>query len=191
MGAVTCLLHGDRDPTIGGMVLDSPFSNMKTLVKELAKTEVNVPGFLLSIALSAVARSVKSRAHFDLDKLSPIDHVEKCYIPAMFATGKHDHFIPPHHTKALFNKYAGDKELIMFDGDHNDNRPESFFNDAVFFFQEKLQVAKVCSKENKMSEEDRKPFLERLRDRSLSEQEKQRADLERVKKDAFMDPFNV
>lgn len=29
MGAVTSLLHGDRDPSIGGMVLDSPFSNMK------------------------------------------------------------------------------------------------------------------------------------------------------------------
>ena len=31
MGAVTCLMHGDRDPTIGAMVLDSPFSNMKKL----------------------------------------------------------------------------------------------------------------------------------------------------------------
>lgn len=29
MGAVTALLHGDRDPSIAGMVLDSPFSNMK------------------------------------------------------------------------------------------------------------------------------------------------------------------
>jgi len=37
MGAVTALLYGDRDPSIGGMVLDSPFSNMKVLVDELAK----------------------------------------------------------------------------------------------------------------------------------------------------------
>lgn len=36
MGAVTALLHGDRDPSIAGMVLDSPFSSMKGLVKELA-----------------------------------------------------------------------------------------------------------------------------------------------------------
>ena len=27
MGAVTALLHGDRDPSIAGMVLDSPFSS--------------------------------------------------------------------------------------------------------------------------------------------------------------------
>ena len=32
MGSVTALLHADRDPSIAGMVLDSPFSNMKVLV---------------------------------------------------------------------------------------------------------------------------------------------------------------
>jgi alpha/beta superfamily hydrolase len=36
MGAVTALLHGDRDPSIAALILDSPFSSMKTLVKELA-----------------------------------------------------------------------------------------------------------------------------------------------------------
>jgi dienelactone hydrolase len=29
MGAVTALLHGDRDPSIAGMVLDSPFASLK------------------------------------------------------------------------------------------------------------------------------------------------------------------
>jgi pimeloyl-ACP methyl ester carboxylesterase len=29
MGAVTSLLYGDRDPSIAGMVLDSPFADMK------------------------------------------------------------------------------------------------------------------------------------------------------------------
>lgn len=29
MGAATALLHGHRDPTIAGMVLDSPFSKLK------------------------------------------------------------------------------------------------------------------------------------------------------------------
>jgi dienelactone hydrolase len=31
MGAVTALLHGDRDPSIAGMVLDSPFSDLPNL----------------------------------------------------------------------------------------------------------------------------------------------------------------
>ena len=29
MGAATALLHADRDPSIGGLVLDSPFSDLK------------------------------------------------------------------------------------------------------------------------------------------------------------------
>lgn len=37
MGAVTALMHADRDPSIAGLVLDSAFSNLKALSEELAK----------------------------------------------------------------------------------------------------------------------------------------------------------
>mmetsp|Transcript_29850 Transcript_29850/g.40342 ORF Transcript_29850/g.40342 Transcript_29850/m.40342 type:complete len:162 (+) Transcript_29850:231-716(+) len=87
MGAVTALLHGDRDPSIAGMVLDSPFSNLKALVNELAKAHTKVPGFLVSTALKMVASTIKGKAKFDINKLSPIDHVNECFIPALFATG--------------------------------------------------------------------------------------------------------
>ena len=38
MGAVTALMHADRDPSIAGLVLDSAFSSLRTLAEELAKT---------------------------------------------------------------------------------------------------------------------------------------------------------
>jgi alpha/beta superfamily hydrolase len=38
MGAVTGLMHADRDPSIAGLVLDSPFTSLRTLAEELAKT---------------------------------------------------------------------------------------------------------------------------------------------------------
>lgn len=85
MGAVTSLLHGDRDPSIAGMVLDSPFSNMKVLVGELAKQYTKIPSLLVSGALKLVRSTVKSKANFDLFDLSPIDHVNQCFIPALFA----------------------------------------------------------------------------------------------------------
>ena len=75
MGAVTSLLHGDRDPSIGGMVLDSPFSNMKTLVSELAKQYTKIPSMLVSGALQLIRSTIKSKANFDIMNLSPIDHV--------------------------------------------------------------------------------------------------------------------
>ena len=37
MGAVTALMHADRDPSIAGMVIDSAFSSLKKLAEELCK----------------------------------------------------------------------------------------------------------------------------------------------------------
>jgi predicted alpha/beta-fold hydrolase len=72
MGAVTALLHGDRDPSIAGMVLDSPFSDLKQLVNELARTHTKVPSFLVSTAMALIRKSVQSRAEFDIYNLKPI-----------------------------------------------------------------------------------------------------------------------
>ena len=58
MGAVTALLHGDRDPSIAGIVLDSPFSNMRTLCNELASTYANVPSFLVGAVMPIVKSSI-------------------------------------------------------------------------------------------------------------------------------------
>lgn len=69
----------------------------------------------------------------DIDKLNPIDHVESCFIPAVFITAKGDDFVRPHHGEALFSKYAGEKNLIRVEGDHNSERP-GFMNDSVSIF---------------------------------------------------------
>lgn len=37
MGAVTALMYAEKDLSVAGMVLDSPFSDLKLLVKDLAK----------------------------------------------------------------------------------------------------------------------------------------------------------
>lgn len=155
MGAVTALLHGDRDPSIGGMVLDSPFSNLRTLCDELAASHSKVPKFLVGAAMSFVAKTIKKKADFDLNKLSPITHVKECFIPALFATGEQDDFIKPHHTQALHDAYAGDKNLIKFEGDHNSSRPDFFNNSAVIFFINTLQVNFLLTEETKMSSAER------------------------------------
>lgn len=85
MGAVTALLHGDRDPSIAGMVLDSPFSDMKVLVQELAKQYTKIPSFLVSGAMKLIRSTIKSKANFDVNDLAPIKHVGECFIPALFA----------------------------------------------------------------------------------------------------------
>jgi hypothetical protein len=58
MGAATALLHGHRDPSIAGMVLDSPFTNLKRLSEELVENNVKIPGFLVSLAMKMVRSSI-------------------------------------------------------------------------------------------------------------------------------------
>jgi len=58
MGAVTTLLHGDRDPSIAGIVVDSPFSNLRTLCDELAY-EHSVPSLLVGAAMSFVTSTIQ------------------------------------------------------------------------------------------------------------------------------------
>ena len=98
MGAVTALLHADRDPSIAALVLDSPFSTLSKLVNALAYSYTKLPSFLVSPALKLVASTIKSKADFDIYKLSPIDHVQNSFIPALFATATGDDFIQPHHS---------------------------------------------------------------------------------------------
>lgn len=143
MGAVTALLHGDRDPSIAGMVLDSSFSALHLLAEELAKNYAKVPKLLVSTALKLIRKSVKSKAKFDINDLNPIDHVAQCFIPAMFAAAKEDTFILPSHTQALYEKYAGDKNLVLVDGDHNSPRPQFFLDSVGIFFYNTLQCSEL------------------------------------------------
>jgi cephalosporin-C deacetylase-like acetyl esterase len=149
MGAVTSLLYGDRDPSIAGMVLDSPFCDMKQLVHELAKSYTKIPSFLISGALKLVRSTVKSKAKFDMLDLAPINHVANCYIPALFAVANSDDFIQPHHAQKLFDSYAGDKNIVRFEGDHNSPRPKFFLDSVTIFFYNTLQCENLLTEATK------------------------------------------
>lgn len=140
MGAVTAIMYGDRDPSIAGMVLDSPFSSLKTLVEELVKDKVNLPNFVINQALKLVKSTVQKKAHFKLDDIEPIKFAERCFIPALFVAANNDNFVKPHHAKILHDIYPGDKNLVNIEGDHNSHRPRFFKDSATIFFYNTLQV---------------------------------------------------
>lgn len=82
---VTALMHGDRDPSIAAMVLDSPFADLTRLCEEMVDKArdqgINVPGFVSSVAIRMIRGSVRRQADFDIRDVSPIAHVPHCYIP--------------------------------------------------------------------------------------------------------------
>ena len=98
----------------------------------------NVPPFLVKTALRVVAGSVKSRANFDLYKLRPVEAAKTCFVPALFGCGEDDKLVRPHHSQQIYDGYAGDKNVVRFEGDHNDVRPGFFLDSACIFLKQVL-----------------------------------------------------
>jgi len=144
MGAATALMHGYRDPSIACMILDSPFSDLSTLAEEMVEKGreqgITVPGFVVSIALRMIRSSVKKQAGVDIRDISPIVHADKCFVPALFVAGEHDDFINKRHSEEIHTKYAGDKNMIVVEGDHNSPRPKFMFDSVSIFLQTCLQI---------------------------------------------------
>eukprot|EP00826_Nyctotherus_ovalis_P011575 TRINITY_DN1300_c0_g1_i8.p1 TRINITY_DN1300_c0_g1~~TRINITY_DN1300_c0_g1_i8.p1 ORF type:complete len:429 (-),score=112.32 TRINITY_DN1300_c0_g1_i8:75-1301(-) len=155
MGAATALLHADRDPSIAGLVLDSPFSSLTKLAEELYKKYASgVPGFVYSMAQWYVKKKIKGAANFSIDDLTPINHVKNTFIPALFVVAKEDSLINPKHGQELFEAYSGDKNLISVDGDHNASRPYHAITSIYIFFFNTLQVEKLLPNVAAQNEEN-------------------------------------
>lgn len=144
MGAATALMHGDRDPSIACMILDSSFADLTQLAIEMVEKGreqgIVVPQFVVNIAIRMIRNSVKKSANFDIKHISPIAHADKCFIPALFVAGEHDDFINPNHSQQIHGRYAGDKNIILVEGDHNSPRPKFMFDSASIFLQTCLQI---------------------------------------------------
>jgi len=144
MGAATALMHGDRDPSIACMILDSSFSDLTKLAEEMVEKGreqgINVPNFVVAVAIRMIRGSVKKQAGMDIKQISPISHADKCFIPALFVAGEHDDFINKRHSEAIHARYAGDKNMILVEGDHNSPRPKFMFDSVSIFLQTCLQI---------------------------------------------------
>lgn len=140
MGAATALLHGHRDPSIAALILDSPFASLEMVVRELID---HMPircklGFMVNTAMGMVRRSVRKRTGMDILKLKPIENVHTCFIPSLFIAGVNDELIDPHHTHDIYEAYAGDKNMVMIEGDHNSQRPQYLADGISIFLYERL-----------------------------------------------------
>jgi pimeloyl-ACP methyl ester carboxylesterase len=143
MGAVTAIMYGDRDPSIAGMVLDSAFASLKELIEELVKDRVKLPDFILNQATKLVKSTINKKAKFNLDEIEPKKYAVRCFIPALFCHANGDTFVNVHHCKDLYDIYAGDKNVIYVDGNHNSPRPRYFRDSAAIFFYNTLQCERM------------------------------------------------
>lgn len=66
--------------------------------------------------------------------------MDQAFIPALFGHGEQDDFIFPHHSQQLYDAYAGEKDLIFYEGEHFGDRPAHFYEKVKSFFKNCLKV---------------------------------------------------
>ncbi|XP_071716104.1 uncharacterized protein [Rutidosis leptorrhynchoides] len=140
MGAVTSLMYGAEDPSIAGMVLDSPFSDLVDLMMELVDTyKIRLPKFTVKFAIQYMRRAILKKAKFDIVELNTIKVAKSSFVPVLIGHAGDDDFIQPHHSDRIYEAYMGDKNIIKFEGDHNSPRPQFYFDSINIFFHNVLQ----------------------------------------------------
>lgn len=144
MGAVTALMYSHRDPCIAAVVADSPFSNLIDLMVELATNKEHgmaIPKAVVKVLLTFMRRSIRKRAGFRIDDVSPIALMPETYVPTLFGHGKEDYFIPLHHSEALFVAHGAEtKNFVAFEGDHNAVRPDYWYDNGMTFMLSALHI---------------------------------------------------
>ncbi|KAG2306754.1 hypothetical protein Bca52824_026502 [Brassica carinata] len=132
MGAVTRLLpvsdflmYGAEDPSIAGMILDSPFSD------------------LVKFAIQFMRRAIQKKSKFDIMDLNTIKVAKSSFVPVLFGHALDDDFFRPHHSDLIYEAYVGDKNIIKFEGDHNSPRPQFYFDSINIFFRNVLRPPEV------------------------------------------------
>ncbi|KAL5078716.1 hypothetical protein RYX36_007137, partial [Vicia faba] len=95
------------------------------------------------MAVQYMRRVIEKKAKFDIMKLNCVLVAPKTFIPVLFGHASDDKFIQPHHSDLISESYAGDKNIIKFDGDHNSSRPQFFYDSVSIFFYNVLRPPQV------------------------------------------------
>lgn len=140
MGAATSVLSSAADWTLGALVIDSAFSSLPRVAKELVNNNaIIVPDFIVTMALNMVRKEIIERAGFDIEGLLPIRSAPNARSPVLFAVASDDDFVMPQHTYDLHRVWGGnEKKLVTFTGGHNGTRPTEFLTEAAEFLKDRL-----------------------------------------------------
>jgi alpha/beta superfamily hydrolase len=133
LGASTAVLRAGKDHAIAACVLDSPFTDLRTVAEELIHQSVSLPHFMVDFFVDAMRTEVLTRAGFDLQEVIPKRCAPKATCPALFGAASDDVVVLPHHAQDLHDAWGGTSHLFTFGGGHNGERPAWFVQEAVAF----------------------------------------------------------
>ena len=128
MGASTSLLYASKHTDIAAMVLDSPFARFSVLFKDIAGG-FGIPEFFVKGFYNFARENLETKHEIDIEKLNPIEGLDKVKIPALFIHASNDKLVLSKHSDEICAVYGGPKEKVNFtgiplDNAHNAPRPE-------------------------------------------------------------------
>ena len=114
MGAVVSLLGAAGEPGVEALVLDSPFSDLRSLLIENVRGRVRLPGkpFVWLAGLMLRARSGSTLA--DCSPISVLSSLEPR--PLFFIHGGADDITSVNHSRRLYDAYRGPREIWIVQG---------------------------------------------------------------------------
>ena len=114
MGAVVSLLGAAGDPSVEALVLDSPFSDLRLVLRDNVRRHTLLPGAPL---VAAVALWMRLRHGVRLAEASPMAVLSGLeQRPLFFIHGGADVTTPVHHSRRLYDAYRGPREIWVVQG---------------------------------------------------------------------------
>ncbi len=114
MGAVVSLLGAAGEPGVEALVLDSPFSDLRTLLIENVRRRARLPGRPF-VWLAGVMFRVRSGSRLaDCSPVTVLSSLEPR--PLFFIHGGADAITSVNHSRRLYNAYRGPREIWIVQG---------------------------------------------------------------------------
>jgi fermentation-respiration switch protein FrsA (DUF1100 family) len=114
LGAVVSLLGAAGEPGVEALVLDSPFSDLRTLMIENVRHATKLPGSPF-VWLAGVMFWMSTRSR--ISECSPRDILSSLEPrPLFFIHGGADDITQVHHSRRLYDAYRGPREIWIVQG---------------------------------------------------------------------------
>lgn len=115
LGGAVALEAAPLDRRVKGVIAQSAFSDLETIVRERA------PFFATRIEVEKALALAEAGGHFRAAEASPQQAALQIRVPVLLLHGANDRETPPSHSQRILGALAGPKRLILVPGaGHND-----------------------------------------------------------------------
>ena len=128
------------------------------MVQDIAYEQLSIPAMLSTVYLNLISTQIKTKVHFDILHIKPIDFAQNCTVPCVFIIGKQDKLVLPKRVTQIFEAYRGkQKQILSSSGQHSSEREPHIIKQCQDFIVHELRKS---TQNIRKSVEKRGVFLE-------------------------------